>query len=204
MASTADIKAQAAVDMARDPSTTVTAEDAQRKMVEENLKAGVPAFTFDPDATPEQKAAQARAVSCLIPEGSLRMLIDFSTKRVPEGFHHQHKSKGVGVATDIDDGQPGAYDLPPPSTAGALAATAPPKDKAGKPLTGGVNGHIDADENERWIERAGWAPRFGNGASDDESMEGESFAYHQTWIEGQLDDKFFGGEVLVELLGELN
>lgn len=119
------------------------------------------------------------------------MLIAWPVQRVPEGFHHEHKSKGVAVATDLDDGKPGAYDLPPPSTAGAIAALAPETDKSGKPLTNGVQGHIDADENARWIERTGWAPRFGSGAG---SIEGESFLDHQTWVEGKLEDKFFGGE----------
>ena len=96
--------------------------------------------------------------------------------------------------TDLDDGTAGTYDLPSPTTAGALAAATTPKDRSGKPLTNGANGHMDADENERWIEKAGWAPRFGTGASN-ESMEGESLADHQTWVEGKLDDKFFGGRV---------
>jgi hypothetical protein len=60
---TAEIKAQGAVEMANDPNTSVTAEDAQKKLVDESRRAGVAAFTFDPDASPEEKAAQARAVS---------------------------------------------------------------------------------------------------------------------------------------------
>lgn len=64
MASSApEIKAQAAVEMAQDPDSSVTAAAAQKKIVEESKKAGVAAFEFDPNATPEQKAAQARAVS---------------------------------------------------------------------------------------------------------------------------------------------
>lgn len=39
------------------------AENAQKDMVEEAENAGVTAFTFDPDATPEQKRAKARSVS---------------------------------------------------------------------------------------------------------------------------------------------
>ncbi|CZR50948.1 probable transmembrane protein [Phialocephala subalpina] len=161
-----ELKAQGVVEAAQNPKSSVTADDAQRKIVAESQKAGVEAFQFDPDATPEQKAAQARA-------------------RVPEGFHHQHKSKAVAIPTDIDDGTPGAYDLPPPSTAGALAATGPKKDASG------TAGLVDAEDEDRWIERAGWAPRFGNGASS-ESMEGESLLDHQTWVEGKLEDKFFG------------
>lgn len=39
------------------------AEDAEKKMVDEAENAGVTAFTFDPDASPEKKRQQARAVS---------------------------------------------------------------------------------------------------------------------------------------------
>ncbi|KAH6671447.1 C2 domain-containing protein [Halenospora varia] len=166
-----ELKAQGVEEASRDPKSSVTANDAQRKIVAESKKAGVAAFTFDPDATPEQKAAQAGA-------------------RVPDNFHHEHKSKGVAVPTDIDDGKPGAYDLPPPSTAGALAPTNPPKDTNGKAQANGVVG-LEADDYERWVERSGWAPRFGNGDSGD-SVDYENPADHQTWVEGKLDDKFFG------------
>jgi len=117
-------------------------------------------------------------------------------QRVPENFHHVHKSKGVSVPTDIDDGKPGAYDLPPPSTAGALAPTAPPKDKDGNPLSNGANGYIDPEDYDRWVERTGWAPRYGSGDNAEELAEEENIADHQTWVEGKLDDKFFGGEFL--------
>lgn len=170
--SAAELKTEAAVEMANDPNSSVTADDAQKKLVAESRKAGVAAFSFDPDATPEQKAAQARA-------------------RVPEGFHHEHKSRAVAIATDIDDGLPPAYNLPPPSTSGAIAPTGPLKDSNGKTVANGTAGHLEPEDYERWVERTGWAPRFGNGDSS-ESMEGESLMDHQTWIEGKLDDKFFG------------
>ena len=110
---------------------------------------------------------------------------------MPQGFHHEHKSKGVAVATDLDDGKPSAYDLPSPTTDGAIGLRSA-KDTDGKPLSNGVNGHVTKDEDERWIERTGWAPRFGNGAG---SIEAEpTLADHQTWIEGKLEDKFFGGK----------
>jgi hypothetical protein len=112
---------------------------------------------------------------------------------VPEGFHHEHKSKAVAVATDIDDGTPGAYNLPSPTTAEALARTPPTKDPNGKPLANGVKHEIDVDDHERWVERTGWAPRFGDGSSKD-TTEVESLADHQTWVEGKLNDKFFGGK----------
>jgi hypothetical protein len=63
MASAAELKTQGAVEMANDPNSSVTADDAQKKLVEESKKAGVAAFQFDPNASPEEKAAQARAVS---------------------------------------------------------------------------------------------------------------------------------------------
>jgi hypothetical protein len=191
--SVAELKAQGVIEAAQDPNSSVTADDAQQKIVIESKKAGVAAFTFDPRASPEEKAAQARAVSTCVDGLAGITLIRTSLQQVPEGFHHEHKSKGVAIPTDIDDGKPGAYDLPPPSTSGAIAAP-PAKDKNGAPLTNGANGHIEKEDSERWIERTGWAPRFGNGASN-ESIEGESLAEHQTWLEGKLEDKFYGGRL---------
>jgi hypothetical protein len=60
----AELKQQGALEAARDPNSSVTAADAQAKIELESKKAGVQAFTFDPDASPEEKAAQARSVSC--------------------------------------------------------------------------------------------------------------------------------------------
>lgn len=113
-------------------------------------------------------------------------------QRVPEGFHHEHKSKGVAIATDIDDGKPSAYDLPSPSTAGAIAPTGPLKDSNGNPIPNGTAGQLEPEDYDRWVERTGWAPRFGNGDSG-ESLEGVEVADHQTWVEGKLDEKFYGG-----------
>lgn len=47
------------------------------------------------------------------------------------------------------------------------------------------------DENEAWIEKYGWAPRFGDGENFDH--EG-SYLDHQTWVEAKLDDRFYGGK----------
>jgi hypothetical protein len=57
-----ELKQQGVVEAAADPESSVTADDAQRKIVESSRNAGVAAFTFDPDASPEQKKAQAQAV----------------------------------------------------------------------------------------------------------------------------------------------
>ncbi|KAL8713354.1 MAG: hypothetical protein Q9220_002553 [cf. Caloplaca sp. 1 TL-2023] len=163
----AELKSEGAAEAARNPESNVTSQDAQHVMATESKKAGVAAFEFDPNASPEAKAAQARS-------------------HVPPGFHHDKKPKAVGVATDIDDGSPDQYDLPTPSKGGAL----PPS-----PTTNGqgrqANGHLHQDDKSRYEERVGWAPRFGQG-SITEAEAAESPLDHQTWMESKLDDKFFG------------
>ncbi|KAI9704934.1 MAG: hypothetical protein M1836_006714 [Candelina mexicana] len=165
-----ELKQQGAEEAARDGNSTVTAEDAESTIVNETKKAGVEAYQFDPFASPEEKAAQARS-------------------HLPPGFHHEHKPKAVGVVTDIDDGSPDQYDLPAPTTEGAVAVSPTVE---GKPEA--ANGHITEDEKARWVERAGWAPRFGPGSFAD--SEGTTLLDHQTWVESKLDDKFFGGKAL--------
>lgn len=62
-----ELKQQGAIEAAQNPDSSVSADDAQKKMLEESKAAGVAAFTFDPDASPEQKRAQAREVSTRVP-----------------------------------------------------------------------------------------------------------------------------------------
>lgn len=57
-----ELKQQGALEAAANPESSVTAADAQKEIVEASRNAGVAAFTFDPDASPEQKKAQAQAV----------------------------------------------------------------------------------------------------------------------------------------------
>ena len=57
-----ELKSQGAVEASRDPNNAANPEDAEQVMVEESRKAGIAAFRFDPDASPEDKAAQARSV----------------------------------------------------------------------------------------------------------------------------------------------
>lgn len=57
-----EAKAQGAADSARNPKSKVTSADAEHTLVEESKKAGGAAFHFDANATPAEKAAQARAV----------------------------------------------------------------------------------------------------------------------------------------------
>lgn len=60
-----ELKQQGAEEAARDENNPVTAQDAEKVMVEESKKGGAAAFQFDPDASPAEKAAQAEAVSSL-------------------------------------------------------------------------------------------------------------------------------------------
>lgn len=57
-----ELKQQGAIEASQDPESSVTADDAEKKLVDESRDAGVAAFTFDPDASQEEKRAQARAV----------------------------------------------------------------------------------------------------------------------------------------------
>ena len=61
----AELKQQGAIEAARDSESNVTAEDAERKLIEETKRAGLQAYQFDPNASPEEKAAQTRAVSSI-------------------------------------------------------------------------------------------------------------------------------------------
>ena len=62
---TAELKQQDAVEAARDPDSSVTPHDAEEKVIRESKKAGAAAFEFDPDASAQDKARQAKAVSGL-------------------------------------------------------------------------------------------------------------------------------------------
>ena len=58
-----ELKSQGAAMAAQDSNNKVTPEDAEAVIADESKKAGIPAFRFDPDASPEEKAAQARSVT---------------------------------------------------------------------------------------------------------------------------------------------
>ncbi|KAF2655015.1 tricalbin [Lophiostoma macrostomum CBS 122681] len=158
-----ELKQQGALEAARDPDSGVTAQAAENTVLEEARKGGSAALQFDPNATPEEKRAQARA-------------------RIPQGFHHERKPNAAALVSDADTNAAPQYDLPPASKAGALAAPDPSDKANGQPL--------ELDEDARW-ERVGWAPRFGLPGSEDPEEEG-SLLDHQTWLEGKLEDKFFG------------
>ncbi|KAK3059961.1 hypothetical protein LTS18_009648, partial [Coniosporium uncinatum] len=161
-----ELKQQGALEAARDSNSSVTAYDAERKVVDEAKAAGSVGLIFNPDASPEEKAAQAGA-------------------RIPSNFHHERKPKAVALASDIDDGTPSQYDLPEPTKAGAIATTRKRTDTN----TSIPNG-LPKDDQEQW-DRVGWAPRFGPGKEAKED-DGTTMLDHQTWLEGQLEDKWYG------------
>ena len=57
-----ELKSQDAAEAARDPDSKVSAQNAEQSMINESLKAGGAAYQFDPNASPEDKAAQAQSV----------------------------------------------------------------------------------------------------------------------------------------------
>lgn len=58
-----ELKQQGAIEAAQNPQSKVTSEDAEQIMIDETKKAGGVAYQFDPNATAEEKAAQAGGVS---------------------------------------------------------------------------------------------------------------------------------------------
>lgn len=61
-----EIKEKLAVNAAADPNSSVTVEQAEQVILDESKRAGAVALKFDPNASPEEKAAQARAVRPVI------------------------------------------------------------------------------------------------------------------------------------------
>lgn len=59
----AELKSHDAIEAPGDTNNIISGDDAQRVMVDESKKAGGAAFRFNPDASPEEKAAVAGAVS---------------------------------------------------------------------------------------------------------------------------------------------
>ncbi|KAK4540064.1 hypothetical protein LTR36_009805 [Oleoguttula mirabilis] len=153
-----ELETQGALAAARDPNSSVDAHQAEQTMLQQSKAGGAAAFEFNPNASPEEKAAQLKATQ-------------------PDRPHRKHQT--AALVSDQDDGQDAGYDLPPPSKEGAIAIPTSPAS---------ANGSIHDDENDEY-GKVGWAPRFGNPADHD---EGGTLLDHQTLLESQLDDKFFG------------
>lgn len=86
--------------------------------------------------------------------------------------------------TDRDDGSKPDYDLKEDSKAGAIEV---PKDADGAV----TEDRKTAEGVEMGPGVTGWAPQFG--WPTESVMEGESLLDHQTWVESQIPDKYYGG-----------
>ncbi|RPB03096.1 tricalbin [Choiromyces venosus 120613-1] len=144
------------------------AKAREHELAKESRKGGAAVFEFDPNATPEQKAAQAKKA---IP-GELGM--------------------GKGKVTDITLAlQNGASSVPRANlgTSGTNRVQALPDTPKTTKIPGMVNGQPKAGDGE-W-SRTGWEPRFGN-LNDALGLDDAVAEDHQTLLESKLDDKFFG------------
>lgn len=80
-----ELKQQGAIEAAQDHDSSVTADDAQKKILEESKAAGLAAFTFNPDASPEEKKAQVQAVSTKCgPSGHACLLTPTTDRQSPK------------------------------------------------------------------------------------------------------------------------
>lgn len=128
----AELKAEGAIEAAELTNNRAVAEAAEKAIVEQSKNAGVAAFQFDPDASPEEKKRQARAA-------------------IPPEL--QKKPKALAIATDVDDGTGPDEDLPDATAAGVLEVA---KDADGNRVL-----DADPEASEPPFARTGWAPKIG-------------------------------------------
>lgn len=157
-----ELKQQGAIEAAADPQSRVTAEEAEKEIVERSKNAGVAALNFDPNASIAEKRAQARAA-------------------IPPELQRPSRSKNVAIATDVDDGTGPVEDLPEPTTKGAIAD---------EKVEGEVGDSTDPDGKPAPYSRTGWAPRFAQ--PFESTLESDSLLDHATWVEGKLPDTLYG------------
>ena len=105
-----ELKQQGAIETAQnaaqDPQSNLTAEDAEKVLLDETKKAGMPAYQFNPDASPEEKAAEAQAVSICLLSAAIRWLrwrwrwrawvTRLTVIVCPSGFSPSEEAKRVG------------------------------------------------------------------------------------------------------------
>lgn len=58
-----ELKAQGVLEAAADPNSSITVDQAEHAAADHARAGGAAVFEFDPDASPEEKAAQAKDVS---------------------------------------------------------------------------------------------------------------------------------------------
>ncbi|KAJ6151775.1 hypothetical protein N7470_006903 [Penicillium chermesinum] len=154
----------AASELAQDPQSKVNPEMVEEALVKEVREAGVPAYQFNPNASPEDKALAAEVGR-------------------PGGLQEK-KPHGMAVITDQlkDLNQKADYDLPPPPR----SATAVLAEEAN------ANSKTQDEEDLRWARnRTGWAPRHHHEPTEEEQAEG-TLLDHQTFLEGRLPENLFG------------
>ncbi|VUC28346.1 unnamed protein product [Clonostachys rosea] len=142
MSAAPEVKQEASIETALNTQTKAAAEQAEKKIVEASKNAGVTAFTFDADASTEEKRAATRAA------------IPAELKKRP---------KGAAIVTDVDDGTGPDEDLPEASKAGAIDVA---KDANGRPVV-----NADPEAGEVPFSRTGWAPMFGPLGGKNEEQE---------------------------------
>ena len=97
----AELKQQGVIEAAQDPSTSIDGRQAEEALLQQSKASGAAAFSFDPNASPEEKAR-------IVKERSEEM-----------GRPHR-KHVNAALVSDVDDEKTAGYDLPPPSKEGAL------------------------------------------------------------------------------------
>jgi len=96
-----ELKQQGALEAAQDPNPSVTAEATEDTVLREAKAAGSAAFQFDPDASPEEKAAQLRSVNNpALPPSEIVELINI-LQHIPANFYHERKPNATALVTDI-------------------------------------------------------------------------------------------------------
>lgn len=89
-----------------------------------------------------------------------------------------------------DNGGADEYELPPMRSATDLLK----REEAGAEEGKKEGAEAAAEEDMRWArDRTGWQPQFVHETTEEEQEEG-TLLDHQTFLEGKLDDKFFGGK----------
>lgn len=83
------------------------------------------------------------------------------------------------------DGGGKKWDLPTPTSAGALETPITPASAIST-----ANGNLESIEEEEYRTKTGWAPRFGSGKTTKD--EDDSLIDQTTWLEEKLSDQFYG------------
>ncbi|KAI5292703.1 hypothetical protein KEM52_006133 [Ascosphaera acerosa] len=153
------------------PATPKKADEIEKQIVHESIAAGVPAAQLDPNATPAEKAEQAKAAAekVLPPEpanASFTQLEASSANGADKSDQQAADSPKQSPARSDSDGQSVA------ST--AVVTRRQPEDPFAR-------------------DRTGWAPRFFDEEKDGVMNDNDATLIdHQTWLETAVDDKFYG------------